>query len=95
MSATAIPHRAAKILLQVSSDIDYQSDADWVRKAQKTLKPHSNGHAFYNFLDCESETHERGLWKSYFGQNVRRLKRIKQHWDPDGRLPTFCDLTRT
>lgn len=64
-----------------------QHAKQWIAKARKTITKYTDGHKFFNLLDCDAEG---DLWKVYFGSSAGRLLGLKRKWDPKNRLHVFC-----
>jgi FAD/FMN-containing dehydrogenase len=71
--ATAFPHRDARFLLK------HTGPPDWVEGAYAITHPHGTGGAYVNFPDPYLEDADT----AYHGQNLERLREVKQHYDPD------------
>lgn len=83
---TAFVHRDAKLLSEgevgwypgtPAPEVD-QGKA-WLQQMWKDLEQYQNGSAFQNFMDPTLENWE----DAYFGDNLSRLRSVKQQWDPD------------
>jgi FAD/FMN-containing dehydrogenase len=82
--ATAFPHRDARFLLKPGAVLAPGADPaparDWLAQAWDSVHPYGTGGAYVNFPDPELEDPER----AYHGDNLERLQRVKQAYDPDG-----------
>jgi FAD/FMN-containing dehydrogenase len=82
--ATAFPHRDARFLLKpgtvLAPTVDPAPARDWLAEAWESVHPYGTGGAYVNFPDPELADPER----AYHGQNLERLQRIKEAYDPDG-----------
>lgn len=80
---TAFFHReglfSGFILTRWSDPADDEKNIQWVRRLWEDLKPFATGQIFMNFT---SETAPEWAGISY-GDNLERLARIKQRYDPD------------
>ena len=90
-SATALPHR--DVLLESQVYIEKAAPADMeasVRKVKAALLPYTQSHPFfYNYIDCDDYANAPAgsdPWRVYFGDNAVKLRKIKQQYDPKGRL---------
>jgi FAD/FMN-containing dehydrogenase len=85
--ATAFVHRdelfqvkhAAVVAPDASTSHKRAAEA-WVTASWRTVGPWGSGRVFPNFADPDLEDPGR----AYFGPNDARLRRIRQHYDPDG-----------
>ena len=83
---TAFPHRGAKIWALYSSlwsnEVDNKINIEWIdnfmEKMEKYYPPTSP--KYVNFLNF-SLTRKQAL-KAYFGENLHRLRKIKEKYDP-------------
>ena len=55
-----------------------------MRRARGLIAPFGNGGAYPNYADLAL----RNPQKAYYGQNLPRLRQIKQQVDPDDRFRT-------
>jgi FAD/FMN-containing dehydrogenase len=82
--ATAFPHRDARFLLKpgvvLAPGADPAPARAWLAQAWEGVHPYGTGGAYVNFPDPELENPER----AYHGDNLERLQRVKQAYDPDG-----------
>ena len=84
--ATAFVHRDelfqvkhAAVVAPDASTSDKQAAEGWVTASWRSVHPWGSGRVFPNFADPDLK--HRG--SAYFGANYARLRRIKQHYDPD------------
>lgn len=80
-NATAFVHRKALFVMQYQSYWAQDEEADkniqWIEQFRKTMLPYTRG-AYRNY--CDSMIPD---WPTaYFGENLARLKRVKQMYDP-------------
>ncbi len=73
--ATAFVHRDELFCIQFYSG---SSNADWLRSAQRALRPYTSG-AYQNYIDPQLPNWEQ----AYYGANLARLREIKRAVDPD------------
>jgi FAD/FMN-containing dehydrogenase len=82
--ATAFPHRDARFLLKpgvvLAPGADPARARDWLAQAWESVHPYGTGGAYVNFPDPELEDPER----AYHGDNLERLQRVKEAYDPEG-----------
>jgi FAD/FMN-containing dehydrogenase len=85
-AATAFVHRKALCCAQYSVTYDAtDSAADvadhraWLDRYGKAMRPYVSGAAYQNYID---PTLADPL-QAYYGDNLPRLRRVKQQWDPD------------
>lgn len=81
--ATAFPHRAALFDLQYqaywSDAAEADADLAWLRGIRDAMRPFTHG-AYVNYIDADLVD-----WaEDYYGQNLSRLRRVKDRYDPDG-----------
>jgi FAD/FMN-containing dehydrogenase len=76
-TATAFVHRAERFMIEHVS-----ADADWVHATWSDIHGLSSGGVYPNFPD----PHLTDPLPAYHGENLARLKEIKQHYDPAGLL---------
>ncbi len=85
--ATAFAHREAGFSFGVWAGWEPSEDTDeiveWVRGVHGALTPHATGGMYLNYLDRE----DQDKLTSAFGENLDRLKRVKQTYDPDAVFP--------
>ncbi|GAA4100438.1 FAD-binding oxidoreductase [Nonomuraea soli] len=83
--ATAFPHRSERFLLKHTATLrtGLPLDNGWLRRSWQTVQPWSSGGVYPNFPDAELADPAR----SYWGDNLPRLERVKAAYDPDGILP--------
>ncbi len=88
--ATAYAHRAARVLVEMSSGwrtepspkpvAPIPSDIRaWEEELWATVAPHTTGRSYQNFPDPELADWAR----AYYGDNLIRLREVKARWDPD------------
>lgn len=88
---TAYVHRPAKILVEMSAGWANPAESalpvnpipqdiqEWEEELWQSLLPHTNGHSYQNFPDPGLQD-----WAdSYYGDNLVRLQKLKNAWDPD------------
>jgi FAD/FMN-containing dehydrogenase len=90
-SDTALPHRDVLLEAQVYVEKAAAADLDAsVQNVKLALAPYTQSHPFfYNYIDCDDYTSAPAgsdPWRVYFGDNAARLRKIKQQYDPKGRL---------
>jgi len=81
--ATAFPHRGALFDIQYQAywfdPAEAEADLAWLRGIRDAMRPFSRG-AYVNYIDADLPD-----WAGeYYGQNLSRLRRIKERYDPDG-----------
>jgi hypothetical protein len=81
--ATAYWHRDARFLWEVKAiyteDDELQQNVEWAYHLGEEMRPHDIG-AYCNYIDPLLTN-----WKQeFYGDNYKRLARIKKHWDPNG-----------
>ncbi|MDF2607291.1 MAG: FAD-binding protein [Bacillales bacterium] len=79
---TAFVHRNALFVIQYQSywkvDADEQKNVQWIDNARKSMLPYTHG-AYRNYVDSMIPN-----WPTaYFGDNITRLKKVKQMYDPE------------
>jgi FAD/FMN-containing dehydrogenase len=83
-TATAFPHRDARVLLKqavvVAPGADPAPARAWLRRSYAVTHPHGTGGAYVNFPDLELED----PLPAYHGANLARLRELKARYDPDG-----------
>lgn len=52
---------------------------DWMDELWETVYPHTSGQSYQNFPDPKLDD---WAW-AYYGENLRRLSKVKTAWDPD------------
>ncbi|MDF2790285.1 MAG: FAD-binding protein, partial [Neobacillus sp.] len=80
--ATSFVHRKALFMIQYQSYWHEDTEADknirWIEKFRESMLPYTHG-AYRNY--CDSKIPD---WpSSYFGENLTRLKMVKQMYDPE------------
>lgn len=82
--ATSFPHRDARFLLKpgavLAPTVDPAPARDWLAEVWESVHPYGTGGAYVNFPDPELADAER----AYHGQNLERLLRVKEAYDPHG-----------
>jgi Berberine and berberine like len=82
--ATAFVHRSDRFLLKagtvVSANGRIQAAQQWVRSFRDLARLDGTGRAYQNFPDPSLDD------AAYFGDNLRRLRRVQRGYDPDGVL---------
>jgi FAD/FMN-containing dehydrogenase len=59
--------------------VDPAPARDWLAEVWESVHPYGTGGAYVNFPDPELADAER----AYHGQNLERLLRVKEAYDPD------------
>ena len=81
--ATAFPHRDARFLVKLGVSVAPGADTSaaraWLNSAYELLAPHGAGGSYPNFPDAELADPLR----AYHGDNLERLRGVKQHYDPE------------
>lgn len=85
-SDTAFPHRSdfadVQVYLSLADEDDPEAAKDEVERIQRSLAAVATGGAYVNYLNDRQDD-----WKSaYYGANLNQLRRIAEHYDPDGVL---------
>ena len=80
---TAFPHRNAKFVVHVQSDVKQEEARNEFVEASEDMRSvfakGATGGTYVNYPDLKLDN-----WaESYWGQNLPRLKQIKAKWDPD------------
>lgn len=82
ISATAMPHREAKFVVQYDTywtdPADAQRSTEWIEGVRTAMLPHAHG-AYVNYVDSRIENY----LEAYYGPNLERLIVIKAQADPD------------
>jgi FAD/FMN-containing dehydrogenase len=82
--ATAFPHRDARFLAKLGASVAPGDDdapaRAWLDTAYELLAPHGTGGSYPNFPDDALKDPLR----AYHGDNLERLRHIKDRYDPDG-----------
>ncbi|MGE7906687.1 FAD-binding oxidoreductase [Peribacillus sp. NPDC094092] len=81
-NATAFVHRKALFVIQYQSywvqDAEADKNIQWIEQFRKSMLPYTRG-AFRDY--CDSMIPD---WATaYFGENLARLKKVKQMYDPE------------
>lgn len=80
--ATAYPHRDVQFSISPGTRWDDPTLDDgyvtWVRNVFADLAPHATGSTYSQFIGDRA-----GSETSAYGPNLRRLREVKQRWDPD------------
>ncbi|AZV43353.1 hypothetical protein BAOM_2744 [Peribacillus asahii] len=81
-NATAFVHRKALFVIQYQSywvqDAEADKNIQWIEQFRKSMLPYTHG-AFRDY--CDSMIPD---WPTaYFGENLARLKKVKQMYDPE------------
>jgi len=87
LNATAFPHRKRNYCITAvpkweNREEDQQMEA-WADKVFESLEPFAAEGVYVNYL---SDTEEEAVKKAY-GSNWKKLRKLKQKWDPDN---LFC-----
>jgi len=81
--ATAFPHRNVDFVVHVQADVHQPQDMGMKQAAldemRSILTPIATEGVYANYPDLTLENWGHAYW----GENLSRLKRIKQKWDPD------------
>jgi FAD/FMN-containing dehydrogenase len=85
--ATAFPHRAELFLLEHSVVVPAGFDAAateaaraWLADSWDLVHPAGSGGVYANFPDTDLPDEHRAYW----GQNLERVRRVKDKYDPEG-----------
>lgn len=82
---TAYPHRDVEFIMNVHTrwQDEKQDDAcvQWARDLFKATSPFATGGVYVNFVSEGDDSVE-----SAYGVNVKKLKKVKEKYDPDNRL---------
>jgi FAD/FMN-containing dehydrogenase len=88
-AATAFPHRTAPFNLGIGAGWDDpatdEAAIDWARRFNDAMSPFSTGGMYVNYVGDD----DLGRLDATFGGNVKRLRQVKERYDPDqvfGRL---------
>jgi hypothetical protein len=83
---TAYAERSAEWMSSIDGNWENPADnaknVEWVRESFKQISPYSTGTTYTNFTGQTDET-AGALASHAFGQNMARLRAIKQKYDPD------------
>jgi FAD/FMN-containing dehydrogenase len=96
--ATAFVHRSAFAVLATETEWTPRDSRrtvrrglDWIDGLADELRPHTNGHAYQNFID-----RSQPRWQhAYYGRNFKRLTRVKRRYDPDNVFRFQQSIPRT
>jgi hypothetical protein len=87
--ATAFPHREELFLLEHSVVVPAGVDADateaaraWLSESWELVHPSGSGGVYGNFPDPDLPDEPRAYW----GDNLERVRRVKERYDPQGVL---------
>jgi len=84
--ATAWAHRGARWSMAVAGVAPDAASAapaaDWARRYEEALRPHTTGAAYVNFMMDEGEDRVAAT----YGLHLSRLRRIKAAYDPENRF---------
>jgi hypothetical protein len=83
-TATAFAHRNVRFSVQIASFTSIGTATAVVRRARGLIAPFGNGGAYPNYADLALKNPQQ----AYYGQNLPRLRQIKQQVDPDDRFRT-------
>ncbi len=75
-TATAFVHRRELACMQYLS---YNGGGGWLANIHAAMRPYVSGSAYQNYIDIS----EPNWAQAYYGQNLSRLKSIRQTIDPD------------
>jgi FAD/FMN-containing dehydrogenase len=82
VDATAVPHRAAKFVVQYDAywtdPADMQRSVDWIEGVRTAMLPYASG-AYANYVDSLLPDY----LDAYYGPNLDRLIAVKKAIDPD------------
>jgi FAD/FMN-containing dehydrogenase len=82
--ATAYSNRGAKYMLSIdgawSDPAETERNIAWVREFWSAMRPFSNGGVYLNFPGFGEDGRE--LWKASHGANFKRLRSVKDLYDP-------------
>jgi FAD/FMN-containing dehydrogenase len=85
--ATAFPHREELLLLEQSVVVPAAFDAGateaaraWLSDSWELVHPFGSGGVYANFPDTELPDEHRAYW----GDNLERVRRVKDKYDPEG-----------
>lgn len=83
--ATAFVHRDALFSMQYLAFWNRGDPATvvkannrWIRSFHRSMRPHVSGEAYQNYIDPDLQ----GWKRAYYGANYKRLKQVKQTYDP-------------
>jgi len=81
--ATAAFHRLARFVVQYDAYWTAPEDGNktirWIEHFRRLLAPYTRG-AYVNYVD----DHIKDPLQAYYGDNLKRLRKIKKTYDPDG-----------
>lgn len=84
--AMAFPHRSAAFLVQIGSiwlqEQDRAAAETWVRGYFDTVQPALSDGVYVNYPDLDLKDYRA----AYYGNNLPKLRTVKQSWDPDNRF---------
>jgi FAD/FMN-containing dehydrogenase len=84
--ATAFAHRSGRFIAQCSThwppratEEEIAANRRWHAHLRSTMRPHTSGFAYVNYIDPDLEHWER----AYYGANLPRLKQCKARYDAE------------
>lgn len=94
--ATAFYHRQHPFLVGIEANWDEAADTDanveWARSLHAELEELSGAGRYLNFPGKVDQ--QGSLLQGVFGENLRRLQRVKREYDPLGVFPGLLDLKK-
>jgi FAD/FMN-containing dehydrogenase len=90
-AATAFPHRTAPFNLGIGAGWeDPETDEAaiaWARRFHDAMSPYTTGGMYVNYVGDD----DLGRLEATFGDNVKRLRQVKERYDPDQVFGRFAD----
>lgn len=93
-TATAFFQRRVPFMVAIEANWNKSADSEaniaWARALHKALQPFSSGGNYLNFPGYVEDT--EALLRGAYGDNLDRLKQIKNKYDPDNLFPGLLNI---